>query len=113
MSNDTCNNSTFFSRYANGLALADEIDCEIERWHETSTTVKLHEFLGLNREEYQLWVSDPDCLPFVLLARKSGQKLSCVIREQEPSLRFAARETDCAKLTALKAWLKQRESQCE
>lgn len=37
-----------------------EIDAKIDEWHRSDLTIPLHEFLGMNWEEYAAWVDADD-----------------------------------------------------
>ena len=50
--------STFFDLYSQGMALPDEIDDFIDRWHEGRASqvsgLPLHEYLRLTRDECEV-----------------------------------------------------------
>lgn len=54
--------SSFASRLVRGAVRASLLDAFIERWHNAGHVkdVKLHEYLGLTREEYLSWVETND-----------------------------------------------------
>lgn len=65
--------SNFIEKCLNGDALVNEIDSYIEIWHkDESIKQELHEFLGMNFFEYQLWVEKPESLKYILNAKKKG-----------------------------------------
>ena len=103
---------TFFDLYGQGLALPDEIDDFIDRWHEGAGSpggsVPLHEYLGLTRDEYEIWVLDPDVLPYLLIARREARPLSEVMNEYLDEFPVAARASDTATVQALRGWLAKR-----
>ena len=45
-----------------GQAHVDDIDDYVDEWHNSATTLKLHEWLGMSRDEYGTWVDDPSRL---------------------------------------------------
>ncbi|NOQ34700.1 MAG: hypothetical protein GQ569_02260 [Methylococcaceae bacterium] len=57
-----------------GDALEDEIDDFVDSWHDgkAGEGQELHEFLGMNWEEYSMWVTKPSILSFILSAHKKG-----------------------------------------
>ena len=61
------------------------IDGEIDAWHETETTIPLHEWLGLTLEEYQLYVES-------LLSRICGERPAPVRRQGCDRAQFPARD---------------------
>jgi hypothetical protein len=104
---------TFFDLYSQGLALPDEIDDFIDRWHEGAASharsLPLHEFLGLTHDEYEIWVLDPDVLPHVLVARREARPLLEIMSRCLDELPKAARATDTATIKSFRSWLaKQR-----
>jgi hypothetical protein len=102
----------FFDLYSQGRALADEIDDFIDRWHEdvgaNASGVPLHDYLGLTRDEYEIWVIDPEVLPYVLTARREARPLPEVLTRYLDELPEAARASDTATITALRKWLASR-----
>lgn len=99
---------TFFDLYAEGNALAVEIDDYIDKWHDSSDEVdcELHEYLGLTEEEYSAFMSDDEeVLPLILKARQERQPLENVIEFAVNNESLAARAQDTA---ALRNWLKSR-----
>ena len=69
------NEEKFADLCLKGEALADQIDDFVDCWHESDVDIPLHEFLGLTRDEYALWVERPDSLKFILFARKHDRLL--------------------------------------
>jgi hypothetical protein len=49
-----------------GKARPAEIDDFVDLWHESESTLPLHEFLGMTTEEYSAWVQKPDLLPHII-----------------------------------------------
>jgi hypothetical protein len=100
--------SSFIQECLSGNALMDEIDDHIEKWHSMdSAVVQLYEFLGMTRPEYNLWVSDPSVLPFIIKARKENRPVSQVLEEFD-SLPMAARSQEPESATKLLRWLKSQ-----
>jgi hypothetical protein len=50
---------SFMELALNGEVVADEVEEFVAAWHEGSSTVELHAFLGMTWDEYRLWASDP------------------------------------------------------
>jgi hypothetical protein len=67
---------TFFDLYLKGDIQPMMIDDFIDRWHENPRGMELYEFLGLTKEEYAIWVREPNCLPAIARERlaKTEQK---------------------------------------
>ncbi len=58
-----------------GEALAEEIDDFVDAWHEGGTGKPIYTSLGMTREEYGLWVEQPDSLDVILEARKRDGRI--------------------------------------
>jgi len=48
----------------------EEVDNEISRWHASDSKLKLHDWLGMTRDEYALFVEQPEALRLILAGRK-------------------------------------------
>jgi capsid protein len=105
MSSDPKSASTFLERYLNGEVLAEEIDDYVDLWHEDPDAKEIYEFLGMTREEYSLWLRDPDMLPHVARARRERLPLAVVVRASLENLPIAARPADADKVKRLIRWL--------
>jgi hypothetical protein len=58
-----------------GQTTTEEIDDYVDRWHADPSGVSLHEYLGMRRDEYALWLSSPDMLPFMVARRRQNDLL--------------------------------------
>jgi hypothetical protein len=73
----------------------DDMDDEIDRWHEGGTRRTLWDWLGMTREEYGRFATYPDDLPAIVEARrkrartvsKVGSRPSGSARSRRPSRR--------------------------
>lgn len=97
--------SNFVEKCLSGDALLDEVDDYVDEWHEGGGRRPLHSFLGMKRSEYELWVTDPDILPFIVTARREGRDVSDVIDDFH-ALPLAARSDGPLKAARLMKWLK-------
>jgi hypothetical protein len=70
--------------------------------------LSLHEYLGLTRDEYEIWVLDPEVLPRILIARRQSRPLPEVMNEYLDELLVAARSSDTATIKVLRDWLAKR-----
>ena len=61
--------SGFIEMCLSGDALPDEIDDFVDKWHESDSSLPIHEYLGMTRDEYLSWVKDPHVLHRILDAR--------------------------------------------
>jgi hypothetical protein len=107
MSNVNSEASTFFDLYSRGDIPAQRIDEYVADWHASDDAEQrsLAAFLGLTDEEYDIWLMDPDTLPQILSARRTGRKLKQVVADYVVAMRGAARPQDRSALYALGHWL--------
>ena len=59
----------FLEKYLGEEATAEDIDDFIDAWHENSGGMEIFEYLGMTKDEYALWLRDPDALPQIARAR--------------------------------------------
>lgn len=97
--------SNFVEKCLSGDALLDEVDDYVDEWHEAGGQTPLHSFLGMKRSEYELWVRDPDVLPFIIIARREQRDVSDVMDDFH-ALPLAARSDGPLKAVKLMKWLK-------
>jgi len=54
---------SFFEMFTNGECKAEDIDTYIDKWHdEYNGTLKLYEYLGMTKRQYDDWLINPDSL---------------------------------------------------
>ena len=99
---------SFIDRASTGQVLFNEIDDFVERWHRGESAEELHEYLGMTRDEYALWLGNPDALAIICAARRRRQSLTDAVNEAMPELRMAAQSGDAAKIRNMEAWLQRR-----
>lgn len=97
--------SSFIEKCVLGEALLEEIDDFVGAWHSNDSALPLHEFLGMTKSEYSLWVADPDVLPLIITARKLKRNVADLL-EGTGELSMAARADGPEKAKKLLAWLK-------
>lgn len=97
--------SSFIELCLEGKALVNDIDDFIDLWHESDSDLPLHQFLGMTRSDYSLWVADPAVLPHIINAHKQGRDVSDILEEISP-LPLAARSHSLHKTEKLIQWLK-------
>lgn len=98
--------SNFVTNCLSGEALLDDIDDYVDAWHETKGEIPLHQYLGMSKTEYALWVADPDILPFVICAHREKRDVGEVL-EAFNALPLAARADGPGKAKQLMHWLKK------
>jgi hypothetical protein len=88
--------SKFIELCIRGEALLEDIDDFVDEWHESSVEEPLHKFLGMTKDEYSLWVADPDVLPSIVVAHREHRNVSDVIDDFQ-ALPMAARSNGPVK----------------
>lgn len=61
---------TFIKKCILGTASHTEIDNYIDEWHESDSKLELHEFLGMNTNEYITFVKDADSLVSIINSKR-------------------------------------------
>ena len=91
----------------NGDALINEIDEYVERWSNgiDGLNQELHEYLGMDWDEYKLWGTRPSILPVIIRARRNRVSLDKELNKERLSL--AARAENKEEAEKLTVWLKQ------
>jgi hypothetical protein len=59
----------FIERCLSSDPLPDDINDEIDRWHNSDSQEQLHDFLGMTWDEYKLWVENPKTLNSIIEKR--------------------------------------------
>lgn len=108
MSNTKQRSPTFLELYLNGEVLADEIDDFVDEWHANPGVNEIYEFLGMTKEEYSLWLRDPESLPHIARSRHANLPLVKVVNNALDELPLAARSGDSPKLHRLIKWLERQ-----
>jgi len=96
--------SDFITDCINGDALLSEVDNYIDVWHESDTVLSIHEFLGMTKKEYALFVEDEMYLASIVTAHKESVDIENIIQSQYS---IAARSDNPAKSARLEKWLKE------
>lgn len=94
--------SNFIIDCINGDALLSDIDNYIDEWHDNDTNMHLHEFLGMTKKEYELFVLDESKLSMIVAAHIENIDVEELVNQD---LAMAARSDDPAKSESLKKWL--------
>lgn len=82
------------------------IDDEVDAWHESDSSLALHEWLGFTEAEYAIFVERPSAVRFVLAARKKGTSIADAL-ECVDAPRLAARGGSAEEVDGLREWLHQ------
>ena len=99
---------SFVALALNGEVLMDEIDDYVGKWHEGDSPLPLHEFLGMTRDEYSLWLDSPDALGLILAGRKLGRTPEDIANDNMELTRVAARSDAPVKIKTIQKWLENR-----
>lgn len=99
--------SNFIEDCVSGNVLMEEIDDFVAEWHSVDSAVPLHAFLGMKSPEYNLWVSDPGVLAFIVKAHKENRDVSDVLDEFD-ALPMAARAEGPQSARKLLRWLRSQ-----
>jgi len=99
----------FFDLYDRDAVAADAIDDWLGRWHEQADLAamgrEIHDYPALTLPEYQVWVYDPDALPYLRAARRAGRTLDAVARERLAALIEEGTLSDETTIESLRVWL--------
>lgn len=99
--------SNFIEQCLAGKVMTDEIDDFVDEWHRGKSSMPLHKFLGMNRGEYALWLTNDETLPLIVRAHKYDtsfeQEFSKVSRTA-----IAARSANVQKTREVISWLKKQ-----
>lgn len=97
--------ATFMDALLAGDALPQDVDDWVDAWHDSGDeTGALHEYLGMNWEEYQLFVERPESLRFTLAARRAHQPLRNVLASVRAA-GAAARTAEAEQAESVLKWL--------
>ena len=100
--------SNFIEKCLAHKARPGDIDDYIERWHQNPGEQSLHEFLGMTRNEYALWIANAAILPTLLSIRSKHQSMDQLLAEFNHQLPAAVKSTSPSGAMALMKWLKAR-----
>lgn len=80
--------ATFMDRLIAGTAKPSDIDDEIEIWHSGAHGADLEAFLGMTKDEYSLFILDPDSLEMIKNRRLSEGEDICLGDIHWSSIKF-------------------------
>jgi hypothetical protein len=108
MSEEPLSYRTFIQLYMNGEVLPEDIDEFVDAWHQDQDRKEIFEYLGMTKQEYSIWLHDPDVLPHIVRARRDNLDLPTVLRQSIEDMPIAARSSDQVKVKRLLRWLEQQ-----
>jgi len=94
--------SNFISDCIAGDALMIEVDDYIAKWHEDGAGAELHEYLGMSKKEYALFVEDENYLGLIISAHRERTNIESIIKDE---IAMAARSDNPHKSKRLQQWL--------
>ncbi|GJI99070.1 hypothetical protein RugamoR57_57880 [Duganella caerulea] len=100
--------SNFIEKCLLREASPEDIDDFIELWHQNPGKQSLHEYLGMTRNEYALWIANSAILPTLIGIRSKHQNMDQLLAEFDRQLPAAAKSTSPSGAMALMKWLKAR-----
>ncbi len=99
---------TFMEKCLAGEVDLDEIGDFVGAWHEgASPGLELREFLGMTKDEYALWVEQPQFLPAIVASHRFGIPLPEAERDAE-AMPVAARALNAVEGRAMLEWLQRK-----
>lgn len=99
--------SNFIEKCIDGDALYDEIDDYIAEWHEGTSDLPLHEYLGMTRDEYKLWFANANILPLIITAHRNHMNVENFLHNN-CEYPLAARSDRPQEVQQLLDWLRER-----
>ncbi len=64
--------NTFINKCILGEENPENIEDYVDMWHESESTLELHEYIGLTEDEYETWLRYPEKLPQIISNHKKG-----------------------------------------
>ncbi|MBD1362215.1 hypothetical protein IDJ77_00205 [Mucilaginibacter sp. ZT4R22] len=97
--------SNFIIDCINGDALTSDVNDYIDTWHDGDFNITLHEYLGMKKNEYALFVQDETYLASIITAHKFGKNIVSIVKDQ---MSMAARSDDPKKTKEVQKWLENQ-----
>ncbi|MFM2045194.1 MAG: hypothetical protein RLY86_3770 [Pseudomonadota bacterium] len=97
----------FIDGCVSGDYLVDEVDDFVSMWHAAKPTESLPDFLGMSRDEYDLWVADDDILPLIVAARTEHVPIEQLL-EEISNYAIAARSAGNVDVRGVLSWLESK-----
>ncbi|MBP6740189.1 MAG: hypothetical protein KA146_09360 [Leptospiraceae bacterium] len=100
------NNTNFITLCILGFNLIDDIDDFIDKWHESESSLTLHEYLGMTHDEYKLWLEKPESLKFIIFSKKNNTPIKTALQNFSTT-QLAARASSNKEALEIIEWLKK------
>lgn len=94
--------SNFITYCIKGETLMSEVDDFIAIWHEEEIHSSLHDFLGMSKKEYELFVKDGAYLGLIITSHRDNIDIEMLVREE---MNIAARSENEPTMRMLQKWL--------
>lgn len=94
--------SNFILDCIHGDALTSDVDDYIANWHISNSDDELHNYLGMSKKEYALFVKNENYLNLIIAAHRENKAIEFVVNKE---MAIAARSDDHAKSKQLQKWL--------
>jgi len=99
--------SNFIFDVINAVAILDEIDDYVEKWHNSDSNVMIYEYLGMTEEEYYLWVENDFYLKYIISAHEKNVNINDLLKE-EYTTKLAARASSPDEAKKIYDWLNEK-----
>lgn len=83
MSDVEVRHGKFIDLCLNGKVLPEQIDEFVDDWYARACPVDLPDYLGMDWDEYLVWVTDPAYLRLILRAHREDLPLASLLAEFE------------------------------
>ncbi len=100
-------NATYVEDALAGVAGISDIDDYVDSWHDGSSDLDLHEFLGMTWDEYRLWVERPNTLRYILAAHRNGRTVEEELNRSASGYALAARAESVNEAESVLTWLRK------
>lgn len=97
---------TYIDSVLSGSVLWTDIEEWVERWHRERPAEKLHQRLGMTRDEYGLWVEQPRALRIIIAARERNEPVLDLLSRTDDRA-IAARGLSAADVQVVREWLQE------
>jgi hypothetical protein len=97
----------FMSLVMKGDEILDAIDDYVEAWHQSTSDIQLHEFLGMTTEEYDFYCENPTQLKLVVSSREDKIPLNQLVESVKDEYALSARGKLSGNKAKILEWLKR------
>ena len=100
---------TFIEKALRGevLDIYEQVDDEIDCWHDSNSELSLADWLGMSSVEYSVFVERAESLPIILRAHRFGEPFLDMFKTVGDELSIAARTSSDGNHGELREWLQR------